>query len=94
MDIYCPKCGEPIEIDALHERAEELTIEGDRDWSFEDVRKAFYSTGCEALGMTHNAQPRAFAASASAALMEMLGDDIDGVGSMLGDFEYMGWLGK
>lgn len=86
MDVYCPTCGEPWEIDTFHEVAEET------DSTFDLVRQDFRKRGCVALGMRPCKPSNDLRALASAELMDVLGDDIDGVASLLDDFEYMGML--
>lgn len=77
MDVYCPKCGEPWDIDTFHDAAEEQGV------TFKDVQRRFFGAeGCKALGGTCSETPVNPAyASASAALYEVLGDDIDGIAS-------------
>ena len=87
MDIYCPKCAEPVEIDYLHDIAD------DQRTTFTDVLHRFQSDGCKAIDARCN--PRATdrdraRASGAAMLYELLGDDIDGAAAMLEDFEMMG----
>ena len=86
MDIYCPKCGEPWDIDSIHEEAQE------RGTTFEKVLRQFQVVGCSALGEPCSEPDTetddSFGltkAQASSALYEMLGDDIDGAASMLDD---------
>jgi len=92
MDINCPKCAEPVELDYLHEVADIDSQYGDGA-TFIDVLHAFQTDGCSALGERCNPRvtdrDRARAAGA-AMLYELLGDDIDGAAAMLEDFEYMG----
>ena len=89
MDINCPRCAEPVEIDYLHDVAD------DDDTTFAEVLRAFQSEGCSALHSVCN--PRATdrdraRASAAAMLYDLLGDDIDGAASMLEDFDAFGLL--
>lgn len=86
MDVYCPKCGEPWDIDTFHDVADE------RDLSFAQVSNDFAQRGCLALGTNHNITEDELRASASDVLFDVLGDDIDGIASMLEDFEYFGML--
>lgn len=78
MDIKCKKCGEPWDIDTLHDVAED-----DRR-TFNDVRQDFQSRGCEALGGKCNSETHAH--PAIGALYDILGDDIDGAAAMFEDF--------
>jgi len=72
-DMHCTKCGEPWDMDCLHEPDEYgLTLEGWRivacgacEWHAE---RGFKLKGT---------------AAAAAAMHDLLGDDIDGVASMM-----------
>jgi hypothetical protein len=90
MDIYCPRCAEPWDIDSLWDEADASGV------PFTTVRAAFSRKGCLALESygvseldcvrdTGNAR-----AMASGVLMDILGDDIDGVASLMGDAEALG----
>lgn len=87
MDIYCPKCGEPWEMDSLHDLIED---------GCEDYHKAvslFRNKGCEAFGCGHNVTPMETTALASELMFDILGDDVDGIASMMDDFwEYPDYL--
>lgn len=87
MDINCPRCAEPVEIDYLHDIADEDGT------TFLEVLHAFQADGCEAIHSRCNPRvsdrDRARAAGASM-LYEILGDDIDGAAAMLEDFEMFG----
>ena len=87
MDIMCPKCAEPIEIDYLHDIADDDGV------TFGEVLAGFQSDGCSAIHAPCNprATDRDRARASGAALMyELLGDDIDGAAAMFEDLEYMG----
>lgn len=124
MDIYCPRCGEPWDLDSLHDEAQArygipyYVPETDRyavtsprrpknpAWDeqaygsiFEAVRREFQSQGCEALHEAFGSKcsvpstdvDRTFGLTrqaASAALYDLLGDDMDGAAAMLDD---LGW---
>jgi hypothetical protein len=90
MDIFCGRCGEPWDIDSLWDEADASGV------PFTTVRAAFSRKGCLALESygvseldcvrdTRNAR-----AMASGALMDLLGDDIDGVAALLDDAEALG----
>jgi len=87
MDIFRPKCGEPWEIDCLHE----LVDDGDAK-DFHEARKLFQRKGCEAFGCSHNPIPLKTTALASSLMFDILGDDVDGIASMMDDFGYAGML--
>lgn len=77
MDITCPKCSEPCDMDELHEF----------DMSFDAAKNLFFTQGC---GVLFNGRPcetvRSLAADASAALFDLMPDDVDGIASMMEDF--------
>jgi hypothetical protein len=81
MDILCPKCGEPWEIDTLHEYAEE------QGSTFAQVSKSFRARGCGvafeawSLGECRTAPMSGMLA----VLAEIMGDDIDGYASACED---------
>lgn len=83
MDIYCPKCGEPWDIDTLHDVAEE------NDSTFDSVRVDFYARGCLALGTRHNEDVDDERAMIATVAYELSGDDIDGAASDMDDFFYL-----
>ena len=75
MDLYCQICGEPYEhYHVMHDMEEE-------------ERKEFLGgQGCDAC---HGKVPeggRPMTAQASSVLMDLLGDDLDGVAAMMEDF--------
>ncbi len=88
MDIYCPKCGEPLDNDCLHDEADEQGI------SYAEVAANFRAKGCEALTVYGNGEPcvptGSYRAAAMDALYDLLGDDMDGAASMMEDAEMMG----
>ena len=89
MDVRCPKCGEPWDIDSLHEEAEY------QGRTFDAIRNDFVSNGCgSALGNAAWCDSHAYspAANVAALAFDIMGDDIDGVASMLEDAERWGLL--
>jgi hypothetical protein len=82
MDLYCPRCSEPWDLDELH------YVDG---LTFDQARRAFRAEGCGAFG-TRCERDGGLRAEASAVLMDLLGDDVDGVAAMLEDFEWAGML--
>lgn len=119
MDIYCPRCSEPWDIDSIHEAVLEKYGEWDptavtrQPWGaevrgktvikdprpyeelFNEVRQEFRRIGCAAMdGGTKPTcgEDNSLRSLASATLVDVLGDDIDGVASLLDDFEYGGML--
>ena len=92
MDIYCVRCCEPWGMDELHYRAEEIA------GTFATVRDDFYSRGCEALGEAKCERVDALGEDgklskgvAMSALIDLLGDDIDGIASMMDDYQAGLW---
>ena len=90
MDIYCHRCGEPWEIDTFHDIADE------RGETYAVVMSAFQREGCGATGWVAACE-RATGDGArmrgdlSAALADMLGDDVDGIAAMMEDLGAGGW---
>jgi hypothetical protein len=88
MDITCGKCAEPTDNDSLHDAVEEGLFA-----NYREAAAAFRSEGCTALGFSHNESTMgSFRAMVSDAMMDLLGDDMDGASSIMDDFEYMGML--
>ena len=90
MDIICPVCCEPWEIDTLHEYVREASEMFPRDgYTFEMVRARFMSQGCGAAfaGWKVACDPDTSGrASVFAGLADILGDDVDGYASFCEDF--------
>lgn len=89
MDLYCSKCGEPVENDELHDYAASLRM------PYADVAQDFRSNGCSAVGMTCSSPSTSVDPTfgltrqeASGALYDLLGDDMDGTAAMMED---LGW---
>lgn len=97
MDIYCVRCGEPWDLDSIHEEVDYRQGNGEAV-SFNAVRRDFSRRGCLALTAygVHEADcvrdEGSAVAMASGVLMDLLGDDVDGVASMMDDAIAMGWL--
>lgn len=97
MDIRCIRCGEPWEMDTLHEVAAEqlyeagMTAYTDREYmdKYQVVKKDFLKRGCVALGgdpCEKTANPLI------GAIYDILGDDLDGAAAEFEDAEWMGYL--
>lgn len=98
MDIHCPKCGEPWDMNELHDETEARIDDGrlPKDAPYEKnynvVRQEFWSRGCPALyGSTCNEERDGDTALASAMLHDLLGDDTDGIAAMMEDFGMGEW---
>lgn len=78
MDLYCRNCAEPWDNDSLHEEAEA------RGSSYPAIAAEFREKGCSAL---HTAFGSACSdrevAVVVGVLTDLLGDDMDGLASML-----------
>ena len=86
MDVYCPICAEPWDIDTFHD------VAADEGLTFDQVRQGFTREGCAALQCRPCQPSNDVRALASQTLLELYGDDIDGVAADLEDFEYLGLL--
>lgn len=82
MDTYCTNCGEPWELDCLHDpEGFGLTLSG-RMITACDACEWHAARGFKLRGT----------ATLTAALHDVMGDDIDGVAAMLDDIRYMGGM--
>lgn len=90
MDIRCPCCAEPWDMDCLHEEAE---YRGARIDGYEEVYKAvkadFFKRGCKALTVYG---PAEFCYGAPkddiAIIYDLMSDDLDGAAAFLEDMSY------
>ena len=75
MDVYCANCGEPSEVYHVHHDMEP------------QYRKLFLAgTGCDCCkGKPVENKPAR--AEVAGALLDILGDDLDGMASMMDDFD-------
>lgn len=81
MDILCPKCGEPWEMDTLHDYADEAGT------TYAVVSRTFRRKGCgEAFQMWEVTCEKRAGSEARSALADLLGDDIDGYAALCEDF--------
>jgi hypothetical protein len=85
MDIYCPTCGEPWDMDELHD----AYVEG-RKLAYAEARQRFFlnnpqRNGCTVFGATHNAVADTRRATISTVLAEILGDDVDAIAALSED---------
>jgi hypothetical protein len=100
MDIRCTKCGEPWDVEILHDLVaekhdrDEWVTNGRYDQAkydpfYAEARQAFRSKGCEALGARHAVRADHRRALLSDALHELLGDDVDGIAALTEDFDLL-----
>lgn len=116
MDIYCKTCGEPWEMDTLHEVVDARMWAGDLPTAkhpgvlhgeeyesyretygsnYDIVRSDFYLNGCKAMTGYGSSwcEPKPSARTdAMSTLIDLMGDDLDGIASMMEDAEYMGLI--
>jgi hypothetical protein len=81
MDIKCHKCREPWDMDSLHDLVSEGTYP-----NFDEAYEAFKQNGCEVFGTSHGELMSPGEQDMYAELAFTLGDDVDGLASMLEDF--------
>ena len=85
MDVYCPRCGEPWDVYEFHDIA---------GVTYNQAKDTFFTKGCGFLFndgvLCKNTGSRQ--AEVSALMYELMPDDVDGIASMLEDFEYAGML--
>lgn len=80
MDVYCRHCGEPCDVYHLHHDMEP------------EYRKMFKEgKGCDCC-QGKGERLDNLKTGAMDLLSELLGDDVDGIASMMDDFEYLGML--
>jgi hypothetical protein len=75
-DVYCPRCGEPWDTYEFHD------VPG---LSFQEAYELFRKIGCRVFDTGHNPTPNYRLAAMARATYDLLGDDIDGAASELGD---------
>jgi hypothetical protein len=124
MDIYCPTCNEPWDMDTIHEEIAERITSGDLaplpdrgdkfsgpqyeayrkiyERYYDTVRGEFYSKGCKAMYAFSGGEPswcvkpertgNLSRGEAMSALADIMGDDLDGIASMLDDAIYLGMV--
>ena len=97
MDMTCPRCGENWDNDTIHEEVEERAALGITT-TYTEVAREFASKGCEyALAAFIGRWDRrsqcervdSTRTAVASALFDLMGDDTDGVMSMMDDFDFM-----
>jgi hypothetical protein len=78
MDIYCKRCGEPMEVFTFYH---ELTKA--------QQKRMQAGKGCDYCADKPQVEPNGRAAAASLVADIMPDDDVDGIASMLGDMEWL-----
>lgn len=95
MDIYCPICDEPWEIDTLHDVAAEIGT------TYETIARTFRTRGCgyafegSTYGHTYcqtlyDDTPRQN--KTAAMIYDVMGDDLDGAAAMFDEADALGIL--
>lgn len=88
-DIKCRNCGEPWDNDEFHFIAEEY------DSTYQEVFDDFVKRGCAAMRANCSSnETSAFRGDAMDALVDLFGDDTDGIISMMDDAECMGYFSE
>lgn len=77
MDIYCQRCGEPWDVVGLH--SGDVTP---------PERKQILDGDCCPCCKGKDVKDRPLCAEATEVLMDLLGDDIDGLAATLEDFGF------
>lgn len=77
MDVYCGNCGEPCDVHHLCQ---------DMEPEFREMFKK--GTGCDCCE-GEKQDKKSLRSELSCVALDLLGDDIDGVASMMDDAEYM-----
>jgi hypothetical protein len=67
-------------------------VAADTNASFDAVRQDFLKRGCVALQFSPCEKRDNMRASAMGVMAELMGDDLDGMASMMDDFNYLGLL--
>lgn len=97
MDVYCTRCTEPWDNDCIHEEVELRQAKGE-EADYYSVLREFQSQGCVAFREFSGSDTRPswcepvsnMRAVTIGALTDLLGDDTDGIASMMEDAEYWG----
>jgi hypothetical protein len=76
MNIYCPVCGEPWDMDMLHAVTNR---------SCEAARRRFHTEGCALFDTHHNCPGDPETAARSSVLFDLLGDDVDAIAAEMDD---------
>lgn len=101
VDIYCKRCGEPWDMDEIHEeisarlRAGALDADAPYEAHYSTVKREFFRLGCGAFTDVVGegyvcADTGSARAHVAAVLYDAFGHDLDGVASDLADAEYLG----
>jgi len=126
MDVYCRICGEPWDMECIHDEIKDRILQGALkplpdhanyrpgpqydeyrqvyDSYYQQVRGEFYRSGCKAFWAFRGAlagdtpswcvkrEETRGTTMAMSALIGVMGDDLDGIASMMDDAQAMGLL--
>lgn len=97
MDVKCRKCGEPWDMECIHEQISEENP--DEPWKpegkydqklydpyYDEMRNRFIKQGCKAFGA--NCNPSTTANPEWNVAYELMGDDLDGVAALMEDMGF------
>lgn len=91
MDIKCPRCAEPWDMDCLHDAGAQIHK------SYDYMRKLFRKFGCAAIVEADNGKiaedttcEQTRKGVTLGMLMDLAGDDLDGYAADVEDFEQLG----
>jgi len=98
VDIRCPICGEPWDMDCIHDAVQAKYgrvgyvdgryVQSEYDPYYSRVRDDFRRRGCVAIG--GDPCERSERGTTAAVILDFMGDDIDGAAAMLEDAEALG----
>ena len=111
-DINCTTCGEPWDLDELHQEIEHRITNGvfapalsESAYAkyYRTLQREFASKGCQAFtsyGPRLLCEPQSplsdsgklTKSAAMIAMLEVCGDDFDGIAAMMEDAELFGWV--
>jgi hypothetical protein len=93
MDVYCQRCDEPWDTYYVNFDMDEDSGPDEFDGDTKPSERFKRGDGCPACKWGKNApKQKSIRGMAMGAMAELLGDDMDGMASMMDDFEYMGML--
>lgn len=88
MDIYCPRCLEPTDMDYIHDVVADRRTT-DPDVTYDTVAREFRRIGCPAIGTTCNTATMDDERSDIVSMTyDLLGDDMDGAAALLDDLSW------
>ena len=89
MDIYCPRCGEPMELDYIHDVVADRIAAGDTTATYDTVAADYRVRGCPAVDGRCNESTTRTGDTAASVVFDLLGDDMDGAAAMMEDMDMM-----